>query len=131
MQEYCLKKGKDADAEENRQKNLKEQAEKYVDISYFRNSSVATRVHQNLLKQRELEEEIPQLCTEDAPDAETVLNITEHMRWNAYMRSLGYCYSPVRSDRAKLHHDLVPYSELEESRQKIDSAVRKKEVQNV
>lgn len=126
LQEYLQEKEKN---DPNGYKKLEEQAKKYVDISYFRNSSVATRIHQELL--RDITEEIPQLCTNDAPDVETVLNITEHMRWNAYMRGLGYCYSPVRNDRAKLHYDLVPYSKLGKNRQKIDSAVRKKEGQHV
>ena len=43
----------------------------------------------------------------------------EHRRWNAYMRSEGYQYSgsddsSTRNDLAKLHHNLVPFSELKE-----------------
>lgn len=41
----------------------------------------------------------------------------EHRRWNAYMRSMGYCFSgsedeSSRNDLAKLHHNLVPVSNL-------------------
>ena len=41
----------------------------------------------------------------------------EHLRWNAYMRSEGYCYPgsqdlSLRSDLGKLHHNLVPVKEL-------------------
>jgi len=41
----------------------------------------------------------------------------EHKRWNAYMRSEGYVYSgshdrATRNDRAKLHHDLIPFRAL-------------------
>lgn len=46
--------------------------------------------------------------------------ITEHKRWNAYMRSLGYTYSgsgdpSSRNDLAKLHNDLIPYDQLSAS----------------
>lgn len=30
----------------------------------------------------------------------------EHRRWNAYMRSEGYCYAPKRNDLAKTHYCL-------------------------
>ena len=36
----------------------------------------------------------------------------EHMRWNAYMRSLGYVMNETRADRAKTHNDLRAWSEL-------------------
>lgn len=41
----------------------------------------------------------------------------EHRRWNAYMRSMGYCFSGSedersRNDLARLHHNLVPVSSL-------------------
>jgi len=36
----------------------------------------------------------------------------EHRRWNAYMRSEGYTYAPVRNDLAKVHHCLVPFDDL-------------------
>ena len=46
--------------------------------------------------------------------------ITEHKRWNAYMRSLGYTYSgsgdpSSRNDLAKLHNYLIPYDQLSAS----------------
>lgn len=38
---------------------------------------------------------------------------SEHMRWNAYMRSIGYSYRRgQRSDRARVHSDLVSWHEL-------------------
>lgn len=38
---------------------------------------------------------------------------SEHMRWNAYMRSMGYTYkNGLRADRAKLHKDLVSWYDL-------------------
>lgn len=49
----------------------------------------------------------------------------EHRRWNAYMRSEGYSFSgskerSSRNDLAKLHNNLVPFSELKESAAKKD-----------
>ena len=38
---------------------------------------------------------------------------SEHMRWNAYMRCLGYSYQDgLRADRAKLHHNLRVWKDL-------------------
>lgn len=38
---------------------------------------------------------------------------SEHMRWNAYTRVVGYSFSKTgRADRAKLHDDLRPWHEL-------------------
>lgn len=38
----------------------------------------------------------------------------EHCRWNAYMRSEGYCYAEKRNDLAKCHPCLIPFDELPE-----------------
>lgn len=51
--------------------------------------------------------------------------VTEHKRWNAYMRTQGYTYSgstqkSSRNDLGKLHNDLVPFSELEEAEKQKD-----------
>jgi len=46
----------------------------------------------------------------------------EHWRWNAYMRSEGFRYAPVRNDIAKEHHNLVPYDELDEKTKALDNA---------
>lgn len=100
-------------------------AEKYVKYSYYRDSSVATSLYQRLLKnvQGELEE-IAAKELKESGDAQKeskeelqkhlsqVKKITEHMRWNAYMRGLGYQYLEVRNDRVKLHTLLVPYHDL-------------------
>ena len=40
------------------------------------------------------------------------LRIMEHRRWNAYMRSEGYTYSPIRNNLAKTHNCLVTYDNL-------------------
>ena len=45
----------------------------------------------------------------------------EHIRWNAYMRSEGFRYSPSRNDIAKLHSGLVPYDEVNADTKEYDS----------
>ena len=50
---------------------------------------------------------------------EPLLRVIEHRRWNAYMRTEGYCYSgstdpASRNDLGKLHNCLVPFDELSE-----------------
>lgn len=40
---------------------------------------------------------------------------SEHMRWNAYTRTIGYMYSDkMRADRAKLHDNLLRWDQLDE-----------------
>lgn len=56
---------------------------------------------------------------ERTPEDRDRLRLMEHRRWNAYMRSEGYCYSgsrdkQSRNDLAKLHNDLVPFEALTE-----------------
>ena len=56
---------------------------------------------------------------ERTPEDRDRLRLMEHRRWNAYMRSEGYCYSgsrdkQSRNDLAKLHNDLVPFDALTE-----------------
>ncbi len=88
--------------------DVKNAARDYAQYSYYRNSSMAMVMHRELLKE---------FNTMVENDKKIILNkeqkcITEHMRWNAYMRGLGYRYSANRKDIAKLHNCLVPYSEL-------------------
>ncbi len=56
------------------------------------------------------------------------VEILEHRRWNAYMRSEGYVYSgskdkESRNNLAKMHHDLVDYESLTEEEKRKDSRV--------
>jgi hypothetical protein len=52
-----------------------------------------------------------------------VLARQEHLRWNAYMRGIGYRYGKTRNDRAMLHNLLIPWDELSEEEQRKDYAV--------
>lgn len=56
------------------------------------------------------------------------LDILEHKRWNAYMRAEGYIFSgsndeKSRNDLAKMHHDLVPFSELKPKEKEKDRKI--------
>ena len=42
----------------------------------------------------------------------TGIEVLEHKRWNAYMRSEGYVFAPKRNDLAKTHHNLVCFDDL-------------------
>ena len=90
-------------------------------------SSVAAAIHLHLRKAVGLpwadkrEEEL-------TPQERFALEDLEHRRWNAYMRSEGYCYSgspdkASRNDLAKLHHDLIPFAKLSEEDKRKDSRV--------
>ena len=67
--------------------------------------------------------------TEELTDAErNIIEILEHKRWNAYMRSEGYVFSgskdkDSRNDLAKMHHDLVDFSSLTEEEKRKDGSV--------
>lgn len=54
--------------------------------------------------------------------------MVEHCRWSAYMRSIGYRYAPVRSDRAKTHPAIVPYRKLPLAEQEKDRNIVKKDI---
>lgn len=88
-------------------------------------SSVASALHQRVKIQCGISgaDKDPAART---PEDRDRLRLIEHRRWNAYMRSEGYCYSgsrdkASRNDMGKLHHDLVPFDMLtEEEKQKDD-----------
>lgn len=104
---------KDGDHEELNMDELKKQLQSYYQYEYYRESSIATYLHKKYIVPAFLdteEKDHPLTCI-----CESCIKrrITEHMRWNAYMRSIGYCYGAERCDRGKIHSDLVPWQELE------------------
>ena len=61
-------------------------------------------------------------------DERNIIEVLEHRRWNAYMRSEGYVFSgskekSSRNDLAKMHHDLVDFSSLTDEEKRKDSKV--------
>ena len=60
-----------------------------------------------------------------------LIEVLEHRRWNAYMRSEGYVYSgskdkSSRNDLAKMHHNLVDFESLSKEDKRKDSQVGSK-----
>ena len=85
----------------------------YFKYSYFREASIC-RGQQELML-RELKKAMKNLDYDQ--------KITEHMRWNAHMRSMGYRYDPVLNHSAKLHSDLIPWHQLSEEEKTKDDSI--------
>lgn len=102
--QYTLEDLQDKRQREKLIEQITNAAKDFVNFSYYRQSSVATALHREMLSQY-----ADYFETVDTPNA---LAISEHMRWNAYMRSIGYRYGKVRDDRGLIHPNLVRYSEL-------------------
>ncbi len=101
--------------------------EEFWTYEYNYRSSVASAIHMKARvkcgipgatkKEEELTEE-----------ERNIIEVLEHRRWNAYMRSEGYVFSgskdkSSRNDLAKMHHDLVDFSSLTEEEKRKDSKV--------
>ncbi len=84
-------------------KKRKAEIVKYELKEYYRVSSISKSIHKAAIKELLDNMSDEQRC------------ITEHMRWNAYMRTMGYVYGPVKNERAKVHNNLVEYSRLSET----------------
>ena len=91
----------DSEEKKDIEKKKKEDIQAFYKFEYNYRSSVARVIHEKKCKELNLKN--PEL---------------EHKRWNAYMRTEGYRFSgskneASRNDLAKLHHNLVPFSELD------------------
>lgn len=118
---YLFEEGSDGkpDYERFNMKEIKSMIDNYFNFEYYRLSSIAKVVHKSVLDawERILQVEKPKdhwdgsVCGCDYCKGR---RITEHMRWNAYMRVTGYKYNEKRVDRARFHNDLVPWDALDE-----------------
>ena len=101
--------------------------EEFWQYEYNYNSSVASAIHMRarvfcgIPGAAKSEDEL-------TDEERNVIEKLEHRRWNAYMRSEGYIYSgshdkSSRNDLAKMHHDLVDFSSLDEDEKRKDSKV--------
>ncbi len=99
---------------------IKKDIMKYTSFEYFRDSSIAREIHQQMLKKyfTDYFEEFDKnkrkhrkimVCSCKKCNA---FRLTEHARWNAYMRVNGYIYAAIRNDRAKCHNDIKPWNKL-------------------
>ena len=106
---------------ENDPDNIEIEEKKFDIYDYYYRSSISKAIHLRL------REKLKRIMGLDIPGVgltrEEILNDhdiclkvgrIEHMRWNAYMRSEGYCLSDKRNHLAKQHHNLVSVSQLNE-----------------
>ncbi|MBO5714885.1 MAG: hypothetical protein J6S23_00640 [Clostridia bacterium] len=99
----------------------------FWNYEYNYRSSIASAIH---MKAR-VERGIPGANKAEAElsdEERHIIEVLEHKRWNAYMRSEGYIFSGSndknsRNDLAKMHHDLVDFSSLTEEEKRKDSSV--------
>ena len=91
---------------------VRKEVGRYVSESYCRKSSIAKAFHKKSLEVLSEHTSAPfghsPVCNCDACKT---ARITEHMRWNAYMRSIGY-QKGQKNKIAKLHHDLKSWHDL-------------------
>ena len=78
---------------------------------YNYRSSIASAMH------KKLKSDLGVPGTDKLPEERTeeelmLIRVLEHKRWNAYMRSEGYCFGETRNNLAKLHPCLVPFNDL-------------------
>ncbi len=78
---------------------------------YNYRSSMASALHKRMKKICNIPG-IEKKPSERTPEETQTLRLMEHRRWNAYMRSEGYIYSPQRNNLAKTHHCLVTFDML-------------------
>lgn len=117
----------------------KEDKRMYEQYEYFRRSSMAQAIHKAMITdvlQLKCEKRSGVPAGVENPDKSncpckncTRIREIEHMRWNAYMRTEGYCAPKTGSDykvkleRAKLHVNLLAFRELNTEEENKDSTV--------
>lgn len=90
----------------------------YMDYEYYRQSSMSRALQEELLRSiRDYAEQGKAPGHEKGCTCARCVrrSMTEHMRWNTFMRTMGYRGAAVRGDRAKTHDLLVPWEALPES----------------
>ena len=102
---------------EQLRKCLLESLNKYIDYEYFRRSSVARALQEEVIKKIMNTADTGMSYVTDKYSTLT----SEHMRWNMYMRTIGYRYADTRADRAKMHPDLISVDKLNTAERKKDT----------
>lgn len=99
-------------ATETLPQELVQQLSSYYQFEYYREASISTYLHK-----KEIVPCFIEACRNTDPLCTCKLcerrRITEHSRWNAYMRGIGYHPNEKRFDRGLLHTSLVPWNQLE------------------
>lgn len=80
---------------------------------YNYRSSVASALHRRMKAVCNIPG-VDKLPSEREEGEKLKLRMLEHRRWNAYMRSEGFTFSPVRNNLAKTHNCLITYDDLTE-----------------
>ena len=99
----------------------------YWKYEYNYRSSIAKAMHERLRKKLNLS--IPGIekeWNERTDEERLAIGLLEHVRWNAYMRTEGYCFSgskreETKNDLGKVHNNLVPVTELSNNDLKKDA----------
>lgn len=101
------------------EKWFRDQEESFWREGYNYRSSIASVIHPKYKKLCNLPgaDKEPKERTEKEKDFYRRL---EHRRWNAYVRSEGYVYAPIRDKLAKTHHLLVTFNQLPPKEQEKD-----------
>lgn len=114
MARHCKYSAENGDLTKITGKNLNDAVDAFFQSEYNYYSSMASEIHTKFkseLNVFDINTEYPQLEN---------LRKLEHMRWNAYMRSIGYRYAEKRNDTAKQHWHLIDFDNLSESVKMLD-----------
>ena len=96
---------------EERERQLKEAEEQFWKYDYNYRSSIASALHTEF-KIKCGSPGSGKTPSERTEEEKVFYRYLEHLRWNAYVRSEGYVYTPKRDKLAKTHHLLVPFDAL-------------------
>ena len=112
--------------------NYTQERMKYERFEYYRLSSVARVLHARLRDYLTEKGMLPGIAEDRRHRENTrfctcaccrINKMSEHMRWNVYMRAGGYRYGP-RRDRALNHNNLKPFDDLDVVEQSKDCNCR-------
>ena len=96
---------------EKKDKAEREGIESFWRYDYNYRSSVASVIHSKMKKECNIPGSTKSIS--ERTDAEKrFFRELEHKRWNAYVRSDGFVYAPIRDKLAKTHNLLVPFDKL-------------------
>ena len=106
-------------SEEEKEKKIQSEEESFWKIDYNYRSSIASAIHTEY-KHKLGTPGIEKDLADRTEDEKWFYRYLEHQRWNAYVRSEGFVFAPVRDKVAKTHHLLIPFDELDQAEQEKD-----------
>ena len=107
---FKIQLGYSAGNDESKKKDpeiIKSAERTFWKYDYNHNSSIAKAIHLKLRKDLKVYKEPAKDWDQLSREEKIVYANPEHIRWSAYMRSIGYTYGK-RNDLGKKHHCLVP-----------------------